>query len=352
MTLSAKIRVLVVDDSDFFRKRLIEILNKVEGVEVIGEANDGLKAVRAARHLHPDVITMDVEMPVMDGITAVKRIMSSSPTAILMLSSLTKEGATATLDALEAGAVDFLSKDFGNLPGGREAAGSILAERIFTLAKRPYTQQQRPSIKIPEVAAPTQKQSASKECYQLVAIGASTGGPVALQTILTSLPANFPLPILLVVHMPANFTPAFAERLNAQSHITIKQAVDGDFLEPGVALLAPGGTQMTVERQGRSRPLVRIQNANASQTYKPSVDITFSSLANTYCKGVLAVVLTGMGADGLEGARLLKSNGSSVWSQDEASCVVFGMPQAVQKAGLSDQVLPINQISSALVKAV
>jgi len=351
MTLSSKIRVLVVDDSDFFRKRLIEMLNKIEGVEVIGEADDGLKAVRAARRLHPDVITMDVEMPVMDGITAVKRIMSIAPTAILMLSSLTKEDATATLDALEAGAVDFLSKDFGNMPRGREAARDVLAERIYTLAKRSDIQQHT-SVKTEAATHPTQKETVCKERYRLVAIGASTGGPVALQTILTSLPADFPLPILLVVHMPANFTPAFAERLNAQSRITIKEAVNGDLLEPGVALLAPGGTQMTVEQKGRSKLLVRVKEAEAGQTYKPSVDITFSSLANSYHKGVLAVVLTGMGADGLEGARLLKSKGSSVWSQDEDSCVVFGMPQAVQKAGLSDQVLPINQIASAIVKVV
>ena len=347
MILTSKIRVLVVDDSAFFRKRLVEMLNKIEGIEVVGEADDGLKAVEASQRLRPDVITMDVEMPVMDGITAVKRIMANTPTAILMLSAITREGAAATLDALDAGAADFLSKEFGNVSAGHEAASRILAERIFTLAKRPDLQQSLPKPRIQ-----TPQHAACNEPYQLVAIGASTGGPVALQTILTSLPADFPLPILLVVHMPANFTPAFAKRLNAQSGITIKEAVDGELLKPGVALLAPGGTQMTIEQQGRSRSVVRIKAADGGQTYKPSVDVTFSSLANTFHKGVLAVVLTGMGADGLEGARLLKSNGSSVWSQDKASCVVFGMPQAVQKAGLSDRVIPIDQIGLALVKAV
>ncbi len=350
MTLSLKTRVLVVDDSAFFRKRLIEMLNKIEGVEVVGEAENGLKAVQASHQLHPDVITMDVEMPVMDGIKAVKHIMADAPTAILMLSSLSKGSAMATLDALDAGAVDFLSKDFEKMSGGREAARAILAEHIYTLAKRHNVQQ--PALKVKAAKAQIQQRAAYKDHYQLIAIGASTGGPVALQTILTSLPVDFPLPILLVVHMPANFTPAFAERLNAQSRITIKEAVDGDLLKPGLALLAPGGTQMTIEQQGGARSAVRIKDAEATQMYRPSVDITFSSLADTFHTGVLAVVLTGMGADGLEGARLLKSNGSSVWSQDEASCVVFGMPQAVQKAGLSDRVLPINQIGSALVKAV
>ncbi len=337
----------MVDDSAFFRKRLVEMLNKIKGIEVIGEADNGLKAVEASQRLHPDVITMDIEMPVMDGITAVKRIMADAPTAVLMLSSLTREGATATLDALDAGAADFLSKEFGNVSAGDKTASHILAERIFTLAKRPNPQ--LPSLK---ARVQTPQHVIGNKQYQLVAIGASTGGPVALQTILTHLPADFPLPILLVVHMPANFTPAFAKRLDTQSEITIKEAVDGDPLKPGVALLAPGGTQMTIAPQGKSRSIVRIKEADNSQTYKPSVDITFSSLANSYHKGVLAIVLTGMGADGLEGARLLKSTGSSVWSQNEASCVVFGMPQAVQKAGLSDRVLPVDQIGSALVKAV
>ena len=351
MTLSSKIRVLVVEDSAFFRKRLVEILNKITGIEVVGEAENGLAAVKAAHRLHPDVITMDVEMPIMNGITAVKHIMADSPTAILMLSSLTKEGATATLDALDAGAADFLSKDFGSTAGGRESAGDILAERIITLARRPKMQKP-PPVKTGVAKAPIQKRISPKERCQLVAIGASTGGPVALQTILTSLPVDFPLPILLVVHMPANFTPAFAKRLDTLSRISVKEAEDGDVLKPGLALLAPGGTQMTVKRQGRSRSVVHVREAEITQTYRPSVDVTFGSLAEAYSTGVLAVILTGMGADGLEGARLLKSNGSSVWSQDEASCVVFGMPQAVQKAGLSDRVLPINQIGSALVKAV
>ncbi len=347
MTSSSKIGVLVVDDSAFFRKRLVEMLNKIEGIAVIGEAENGLKAVQLSQQLHPDVITMDVEMPVMDGITAVKHIVADRPTAILMLSSLTREGATATLDALDAGAADFLSKDFGNISAGHAAARTILAERIFALARRPPLPSLSSKAKIQ-----TQQHAAPKAHYQMVVIGASTGGPVALQTILTSLPADFPLPILLVVHMPANFTPAFAKRLDTQSRITVKEAVDGDPLQPGVALLAPGGTQMTTERRGSSRFVVHIKESDSGQTYKPSVDITFSSLAKVYRKGVLAVVLTGMGADGLEGARLLKSSGSSVWSQNEASCVVFGMPQAVQKAGLSDRVLPVNQIGSALVKAV
>ncbi len=340
--------MLVVDDSAFFRRRLAEMLNRIEGIEVIGEAGDGLKALQLAQRLRPDVITMDVEMPVMDGITAARRIMADAPAAILMLSSQTREGAAATLDALDAGAADFLAKDFGSISTGHEAASAVLAERIFALARRFRPQQPSPARSTPRA----QPHAAPRVRHQLVAIGASTGGPVALQTILTRLPADFPLPILLVVHMPANFTPAFAKRLDALSRISIREAVDGDPLEPGVALLAPGGTQMTVERQGRSRSIVRIEKADSSQTYKPSVDVTFDSLAHAYRNGVLAVVLTGMGSDGLEGARRLKSGGSTVWSQNEASCVVFGMPQAVQKAGLSDRVLPVDQIGAALVKAV
>lgn len=364
--MSSEIRVLVVDDSVFFRRRVTEMLDQTEGVRVIGSAANGLEALRETHRLKPDVITMDVEMPVMDGITAVRRIMAEIPTAILMFSALTQEGASATLDALEAGALDFLPKQMEDMAGTRDAAASILGKRVQVLGRRAIRRRQLaekkadtspppPSASQAESpvssVAPGRGKTLKRGHYDLVAIGASTGGPAALQTILTSLPEDFPLPLLLVVHMPANFTTAFAERLDRQSHISIREAVDGDALQPGMALLAPGGKQMTIERQ-RQRAVVRIHDADPDQIYRPSVDVTFGSAARYSPKGVLAIVLTGMGADGLEGARLLKKGGSVLWSQDEASCVVFGMPQAVQKAGLSDQVLSLDKIGAMLSEAV
>jgi two-component system chemotaxis response regulator CheB len=187
--------------------------------------------------------------------------------------------------------------------------------------------------------------------YRLVAIGTSTGGPVALQQVLTKLPGNFPLPLLLIQHMPGSFTPAFAQRLNQQCAIEVREAQDGDEPKPGLALLAPGGKQMVLEQRA-GRTLVRITESAPGQNYKPSVDVTFNSVARIFPGQVLAVVLTGMGADGREGARLLKQGGSNVWAQDEASCVVYGMPAAIVEAGLADAVLPLSEIGAALSQRV
>jgi len=344
--MNRKVRVLVVDDSAFYRKRITESLHRDPEIEVVASVGDGVAALREVHRLKPDVVTMDVEMPVMDGITATRRIMSALPTPILMFSAMTHEGARATLDALDAGAVDFLPKLPEN--GGRGESGSqVLQQRVLTLAHR--GQQRR---KLSVVSPPARVKTAGiirRGHYHLVAIGASTGGPVAIQKLLMSLPAEFPLPILLVVHMPASFTPAYAERLDSQCNIKVKEAADGDRLSPGQACLAPGGKQMVLERQG-SDTLLRIKEAGPEQIYKPSVDVTLGSAARLYPDRVLSIILTGMGADGKQAARLLKKGGSTVWSQDEASCVVYGMPQAVEKAGLSDQVLALDDIGPMLGK--
>ncbi len=354
------VRVLVVDDSGFFRRRLTEILNADPAIEVIDTAANGEEAVEKVLSRRPDVVTMDVEMPVMDGITAVRKIMSVRPTPILMFSSLTTEGAQATLDALDAGALDFMPKKFEDISRDRDDAKQQLCRTVRTLGSRRATAQ-RPSpvpARTPaaakSAAAPrpqTLRSAATKGQYRVVAIGTSTGGPVALQQVLTRLPATFPLPLLLIQHMPASFTPAFAQRLNQLCQITVREARDGDQLVPGTALLAPGGVQMvTEERSGRMQ--IRIVDAEVGQIYKPSVDITFGSLARTCPGKVLAVVLTGMGADGREGARLLKQGGSAVWAQDEASCVVYGMPAAIAEAGLADQILPLDQVGPHLMESV
>ncbi|MBE0509333.1 MAG: chemotaxis response regulator protein-glutamate methylesterase [Chromatiales bacterium] len=372
------IRVLVVDDSGFFRRRLKEMLNSDAGLEVVGEAVNGVEAVEMAAKLRPDVITMDIEMPVMDGITATKRIMQSNPVPILMFSSLTTDGAQTTLDALDAGAVDYLPKRFEDISKNREEATRTLCERIHIIfgrgraprrplgttgtatahvgtARRPLT-----GTGLAGRAAPTGDSPAvplrsragavpSRASLRLVAIGTSTGGPVALQEVLTKLPANFPFPLVLVQHMPGSFTPAFAQRLNQLCQITVKEAEDGDVLKPAIALLAPGGKQMVVESRA-GRQIVRILDAQAGQTYKPSADITLSSVAKVFPGQTLAVILTGMGADGREGCRSLKAGGSTIWSQDEASCVVYGMPAAVADAGLSDRVLSLKDVGPALAQ--
>jgi two-component system chemotaxis response regulator CheB len=296
-------------------------------------------------------------MPVMDGITAVRRIMAESPRPVLMFSTLTTEGAKATLDALDAGAMDFLPKRFSEIAKDEDAAKVMLRRRVRALARtrhqalsRPVTRE-RLSTQEPEPMAAARRAPVSAiplHALRAVLIGTSTGGPVALQEVLKVLPKSFPLPIILVQHMPASFTPAFAERLNNLCQIEVREAVSGDVLKPGCALLAPGGQQMVLEGGAQTR--VRIQDNPPGTIYKPSVDITFHSAVAALKSQVLAVVLTGMGADGREGTRALQGQGAHVWAQDAASSVVFGMPAAVIEAGLADHVLALKDVGPALVK--
>jgi len=374
------VKVLVVDDSSFFRRRVSEIINSDPRLEVIGNAVNGKEAVELTNKLQPDVITMDIEMPVMDGITAVREIMKSTPTPILMFSSLTHEGAKSTLDALDAGALDFLPKKFEDIARNRDEAVSLLQKRVGELARKRVFMRRpvrpaapavatrelnrpsagrgtatatgatsaRPVTRPATSAKPAARFKPSGKKYQLMAIGTSTGGPVALQKILTKLPANFPYPIILIQHMPATFTAAFAARLNNLCKIGVKEAEDGDTLKPGMAYLAPGGQQMMLEgRPGSSR--IRIIDGGDRMNYKPCVDVTFGSAAKIYHDKVLSMVLTGMGADGREGARMLKTSGSTIWAQDEDSCVVYGMPQAVAKAGISSEDLPLDRIAERIL---
>jgi two-component system chemotaxis response regulator CheB len=349
-------------------------------IQVVGTATNGKEAIDQALALKPDVITMDYEMPMMDGITAVRHIMQRCPTPVLMFSSLTHEGARVTLDALDAGAVDFLPKNFEDISRNPEKVKQLLCEKILSISRsnrrvssysapapvaapaptptpapastigygssapvRPAPAPLPPRAPVHAPSSPAPKRKA----YKLVAIGTSTGGPVALQRVLTQLPANFPAPIVLVQHMPAAFTKAFAERLDKLCRISVKEAEDGDILRPGLALLAPGGKQMMVDGRGA----VKILPGDERLNYKPCVDITFGSAAKSYGDKVLAVVLTGMGADGREGARLLKQSGSSIWAQDEASCVIYGMPMAIVKAELADAVYGLDDIGRHIVEA-
>jgi len=373
------VKVLVVDDSGFFRRRVSEILSADPSIQVVGTATNGKEAIDQALALKPDVITMDYEMPMMDGITAVRHIMQRCPTPVLMFSSLTHEGARVTLDALDAGAVDFLPKNFEDISRNPEKVKQMLCEKVHSISRSnrrslfstpaatpapaPVVAPVAPStfgrpapvarpavapVRTPVVAASSTHSPAPKrKAYKLVAIGTSTGGPVALQRVLTQLPANFPAPIVLIQHMPAAFTKAFAERLDKLCRISVKEAEDGDILRPGLALLAPGGKQMMVDGRGA----IKILPGDERLNYKPCVDITFGSAAKSYGDKVLAVVLTGMGADGREGARLLKQGGSSIWAQDEASCVIYGMPMAIVKAELADAIYSLDDIGKHLVEA-
>ena len=387
------VSVLIVDDSGFFRKRLHEILSSVSEIEVVGAASNGKEAIELVKKLQPDVITMDYEMPVMDGVTAVRHIMSECPTPILMFSSLTYEGARVTLDALEAGAVDFLPKNFEDIARDYGKMQDVLKKRILAIANNTNSKKPRsvntsasledksPEVPAVQVARVEQKRSNAsaqidhslKQCtpqrtqanepvrsrtstvtkikhpVDVLLIGASTGGPVAIQKVLAKLPKDFPLPILVVQHMPATFTPAFSERLNTLCAIKVKHAEDGDYLQPGLALIAPGAKQLLVLG---SRPQVKIIEGDERLSYKPSVDITFGSAAKTFPGRALGVVLTGMGADGREGCRMLKQSGSTIYTQSQKTCVIYGMPMAVDKAGYSDASIDLELLGEQILNGV
>lgn len=384
------VKVLIVDDSSFFRNRIAEALKDDPRIDVVGVAVNGKEAVEKARSLRPDLITMDVEMPQMNGIEAVRQIMRDAPTNVLMLSSLTHEGARVTLQALEAGAADYLPKDIRAWMDRSSQLRTELIERVVALGKSPRTRfastfrrdarstsastsmvfrpddeggskppagaersrQTRDGVRPTPVAveAPAPARTLASrvrmpEC-RLVVIGSSTGGPAALQSVICKLPANFPYPILLVQHMPGTFTKVFAERLNQQAAIQVREAVDGDRLQPGLALLCPGGLQMMLDP--RQHDKVRILAGDERLTYKPSVDVTYASAAKAYGGKVLGIILTGMGADGCDGARLLKQAGATMWAQSKETCTIYGMPQAVVNAGLADAILDLDDIGDLL----
>ncbi len=323
-------KVLVVDDSSFFRRRVSDIINSDKNLTVIDVAVNGIEAVEKAKALKPDVITMDIEMPLLNGIEAVKQIMATSPTAILMFSSLTHQGAKATLEALDAGALDFLPKKFNEIAKTTGDAGSVLKQRVFELARKkgfttsrfsarretkptPVAPVREPVSRTPIKPAVLSGRKASGKHYKLLAIGTSTGGPVALQKILTQLPSNFPLPIIMVQHMPAAFTKAFASRLDSLCQISVKEAENGDVLKAGCAYLAPGGMQMVFEGRDSATKIKLMTDDSDRVAFKPSVDISFGSAAKIYGDSVLGIILTGMGSDGREGSRMLTAKGSTIW---------------------------------------
>lgn len=364
------VKVLIVDDSGFFRRRVSDMLKSDSRFAIAGLAVDGNDAIEKAKQLKPDVITMDIEMPVMDGITAVKKIMKIAPVPILMFSSLTREGAQATFEALEAGAIDYLPKNFEDISKNPDEVARLLRTRVWNIGVRglPKEKKNNRENSVPSRASrkpvSTSTVMASRKPVnsgrsgathrrthknRLVIIGASTGGPVALQNVIEKLPANYPTPILMVQHMPESFTGAFAERLNSLCNIEVREAVTGDELKPGLVLLAPGGKQVLVEsNQGNLE--IKVQPAKIGETYKPSIDMTLMSVANSVGGDCTTVILTGMGADGRNGATELKAKGGEVWAQDEKSSVIYGMPMAIKKAGIADKELSLEDIGPALLK--
>ncbi len=348
------VNVLIVDDSRFFRKALRLILESDNKINVIAEADNGQEAIEMVEKHQPDVITMDIEMPKMDGVTAVKKIMALRPTPILMFSNLTERGASITLDALHAGAADFLPKNFHGTDSSLkdELAEKLLTRiKILALKKKSTNVSEQISEKLKSKSVEKQTSSVVRVSnYDLIAIGASTGGPAALEKVLTKLPSSFPSPIIIIQHMPELFTKAFAKRLDTLCSINVVEITEGLSIQPGYAYIAPGGKQTYLKRTD-GQITFTVQDSDSNIIYKPCVDETFKSIAQV-CKSkkVLSIVMTGMGSDGCEGIKQLKQNGVDVWIQDKSTSVVYGMPMAVANENLADKVLAIDDIGVHLAK--
>ena len=348
--MGKKIRVIVVDDSALVRSLLAEIINRQHDMECIGTANDPLIAREMIRELNPDVITLDVEMPRMDGIDFLGRLMRLRPTPVVMISTLTERGAEVTLKALELGAVDFVAKPRVGLSSGlKELAGPIV-DKIRVAAVAQVRRVHRDSAGT-GAAAPAPTPAAGLlgrlSTEKLIFIGASTGGTEAIKEVLVHLPADMPA-IVITQHMPPGFTTSFAARLNGLCQITVKEAVHGERILPGHAYIAPGGTQFHISRSGANYVAV-VDDSPAVNRHKPSVEVLFKSAAALVGRNEFGIMLTGMGNDGAAAMREMKDAGSYNYVQDEASCIVFGMPREAIAHGAADEVLPLSQIAPALI---
>jgi len=351
MDTRARIRVVVVDDSALVRGLLGEIINRQADMQCVGTAADPLAARELIRAVSPDVITLDVEMPRMDGIDFLSRLMRLRPTPVVMVSTLTERGADVTLRALELGAVDFVSKPRIGVAEGLQRLADDITDKIRIAARaqvRRLAAPAAPGAAAAGSSAPVAAMSLGRvSTEKLIFIGASTGGTEATKAVLTALPADGPA-ILITQHMPPGFTTSYAKRLDSLCQLRVKEAVDGERLLPGCAYIAPGGLHLSVDRSGANY-VARVRDGDAVNRHKPSVEVLFESAARVVGPNALGVMLTGMGADGAQAMRAMRDAGSYNICQDEASCVVFGMPREAIVRGAADEVLPLMRIAAALI---
>lgn len=350
-----KIRVLIVDDSALMRKMLGDILSSDPRIEVVGTARDGQDGLEKIAALSPDVVTMDVEMPRKDGLTALEEIMRVRPMPVVMVSSLTQRGAEVTMKALSLGCVDFVGKPSGATSLNIRVVGAELISKVVTasMARVRFLRGERAAEPRPE-PVPARRPSASpgpRGRCEIVAVAASTGGPVALHQLLSGLPAGFPLPIVVTQHMPKGFTELFAKRLDAACGLTVVEGADRLELRPGLVAIAPGGSHLLVRRRGGGT-FCELSDAPPVLSVKPSANIMFSSVLDEFGGNVLGVILTGMGRDGADGALALHERGAHIIAESRETCVVYGMPRAAVELGAVDELLPLPEIPGALVRNV
>ena len=339
------IKVLIVDDSALIRQLLGKILSSDPGLEVVGSAPDPHVARRLIKETNPDVITLDIEMPKMDGLSFLEKIMRLRPTPVLMISSLTQKGADATLRSLELGAVDFIGKPKMDVQHGLSGA----AEEILAKVKAAAGAKVRPLAAVPAAGDRPARRISYSSTEWIIAIGASTGGVTALRDVICGLPADCPA-TLITQHMPAKFTATFAPRLNAASAVTVKEAADGDRVLPGHVYLAPGDRHMELARSGANY-VVRLNDAPPVSGHRPSVDVLLGSVAGMAGNRGVGVILTGMGRDGASGLLEMRRAGAMTIGQDEATSVVYGMPKAAQEIGAVTRQLPLQKIADAILES-
>jgi len=356
--LKDKTSVLIIDDSAFMRKSLSLMLESDPSISVVGTARNGLEGYEQTIKLKPDIITLDIEMPVMDGLTALKKIMANCPTSVIMVSSLTSEGADATLKALELGAVDFIPKEMSYVSVNISQIRNDLIFKVKEIAKQKQLTERLNRIRTINYKPQTVLRTTNvlKDLpmigYRAISLGISTGGPFTLQRILPMLSKNLPVPIFIVQHMPPKFTKSLADRLNGLCQLEVKEAESGESVRPGVIYIAPGGMHMKIKSNGINNLLVNITKEPSDTLHRPSVDVMMNSVNEFYGKYNLGVIMTGMGKDGLEGIKNLKSLGGYSIAQNEETSVVYGMPKAIVDAGLADVVLPAEKISELINRVV
>lgn len=346
--MSQLIRVLVVDDSAFARKVIREMLSRSPYIEVVGTARDGHEALELVEQLQPDVITCDLIMPRLDGVAFIREQMRRKPVRILIL-SVAEQDAGQALAALEAGAVDFVQKPTALATDDLLRIREELVEKVKAAAEAPLERLQPESE--PAFVVPQLKSAASARVAALL-IGVSTGGPQALRALMPRFAVDFPVPIAIVLHMPVGFTALYAAKLNEATALTVKEAEEGDEMRPGLALLAPAGRHLILRRNTSGSVAAHLSRQPADLLHRPSVDVLFQSAAQVYGDLVLAVVMTGMGNDGKQGAAWIKAQGGVVLTEAEQSCIIYGMPRAVVEAGLSDAAVPLEQLAQAIMERI
>ena len=346
------INVVVVDDSAFMRKLLSDLFAAEPDFRVMDTARNGKDALDKIKRLKPDLITLDVEMPIMDGIKALEQIMKEIPTPVLMVSSLTRAGAEATMQALALGAVDFVAKTSGSISSINEIRSEIL-EKARSAVKANVTQLIKPKVQ-PSLLPPfpvAGQVGINSNDEQIIAIGTSTGGPRALQEVLVRLPGNLPCGVVIVQHMPPGFTKSLSERLNSLSSLTVKEAEHNDVVRPGMVYIAPGDYHMLLEREG-SKTVIKLNQTPPVGGHRPAVDPMLESVAKIYGSRTIGVILTGMGHDGSKGMQTIKNQRGHTIAEDHTTAVVYGMPKSAIELNIVDRIVPLPNVAEEIVKAV